>query len=94
MLKNALFIFNVVNVLALNNVKLLHGFDCEFAAWVLLQPPDFHVTERAYPPNTQVRNLISLEIPSPRDSPNTHSSGFMLLKISFFVCSMIKSKIN
>ena len=71
----------MVNVLRLNDVVLLHRLDRELFTRVLLQPPDLHIAERTY---TLGQPEYSLWVPSPRESPKTHSSGLMLLKTSFF----------
>ena len=70
----------MINVLRLNDVVLLHRFDRELLTRVLLKPPDLHVAERTY---TLGQPEYSLWVPSPRESPKTHSSGLMLLKTSF-----------
>ena len=47
-LKDILFILDVVNVLRLNDIELLHRLNREFVLWVIFEPSDLNITESTY----------------------------------------------
>ena len=46
--KNDFLIFNVVNMLACNNLRLFHRLDGELFIWAGLQPADPNISKCAY----------------------------------------------
>ena len=47
-LQNLLFVLNVVDMLALDDVGLLHGLERELLGLVLLQVPQLHISKSTY----------------------------------------------
>lgn len=47
-LQNFLFIFNMINMLALNDLLFLHGFNCELSIFILFEPCVLYISECAY----------------------------------------------
>lgn len=45
--QNLLFVFNMINMLALYNIYLFHGFDGHLICRILLEPCVFHIAEGA-----------------------------------------------
>lgn len=74
------FVFNVVNMFRLDDLVLFHSFNRVLFAWVAFQPSNLNISKRTY--------NMSSGIPSPSDSPNTQSSGLILLKARIFFVSI------
>jgi len=81
-LQDVFLVFDVIHMLALDDLVLFHRFDCVFLGWIRFEPADLHVAERAYPEPSTLAALVSL--PSPSESPKTQSSGLIPLKINLF----------
>ena len=49
MFQNALFVFNMVDMLWLNDIELLHRFYGVFVLGLVLKPAYFNISEGTYP---------------------------------------------